>query len=135
MEPRKRPVRVAFISLGSVQLLVGPASSLRREQMKVRSSTRATSLGSELARKQLGRFSGFSRLKVPVWTIRSHRASYSDWVPSHQCTESGWQRSTISWIQAKALGFLTQAGGFREGDMRAPGKGNRGGSRPGKATV
>ena len=37
------------ISKGSSQLLVGPALSLEREQMKVRSSTRATSLGSERA--------------------------------------------------------------------------------------
>jgi hypothetical protein len=33
------------ISAGSIQLLVGPASSGRTEQMNVRSSTRATSLG------------------------------------------------------------------------------------------
>ena len=36
----------ARISAGSRQLLVGPASSCRAEQMKVRSSTRATSPGS-----------------------------------------------------------------------------------------
>ena len=35
----------ARISAGAVQLLVGPASSFLSEQMKVRSSTRATSLG------------------------------------------------------------------------------------------
>ena len=38
------------ISPGSRQLLVGPASSSRSEQMKVRSSTRATSEGLERAR-------------------------------------------------------------------------------------
>ena len=38
------------ISAGSRQLLVGPASSSRSEQMNVRSSTRATSPGSERAR-------------------------------------------------------------------------------------
>jgi hypothetical protein len=38
--------------------------------MKVRSSTRATSLGSERAfRKLFGRFSSFSRMKVPASTI------------------------------------------------------------------
>ena len=36
------------------------------EQMNVRSSTRATSLGSERARKLLGRFSWFSRMNVPA---------------------------------------------------------------------
>ena len=50
MQPSNRPVSVRFISSGSVQLLVGPASSTFREQMKVRSSTRATSPGSERAR-------------------------------------------------------------------------------------
>ena len=40
---------MAFISSGSIQLLVGPASFSSTEQMKVRSSTRATSVGSEAA--------------------------------------------------------------------------------------
>ena len=47
MEPLKRPSRVWRISAGSRQLLVGPASISFSEQMKVRSSTRATSPGSE----------------------------------------------------------------------------------------
>ena len=49
IEPRNSSVRVAFISVGSRQLLVGPASASFAEQMKVRSSTRATSPGSEAA--------------------------------------------------------------------------------------
>lgn len=57
MEPRKRPcspeapspVKMALISSGAFQWLVGPASSSFSEQMKVRSSTRATSVGSEAA--------------------------------------------------------------------------------------
>jgi hypothetical protein len=40
---------VARISSGATQLLVGPASASRSLQMKVRSSTRATSVGSEVA--------------------------------------------------------------------------------------
>ena len=47
MAPLKRPWRVWRISAGSHQLLVGPASISFSEQMKVRSSTRATSPGSE----------------------------------------------------------------------------------------
>ena len=47
IEPRYRPVMIAFISSGSIQLLVAPASAASTEQMKVRSSTRATSVGSE----------------------------------------------------------------------------------------
>ncbi len=50
IEPSKRPRSVARISAGSSQLFVGPASSSRSEQMNVRSSTRATSSGSERAR-------------------------------------------------------------------------------------
>ena len=58
VRPRMQPLNSALspvsssarISLGSIQLLVGPASSSRRLQMKVRSSTRATSLGSLSAR-------------------------------------------------------------------------------------
>ena len=38
---------IVFMSSGAIQLLVGPASFSSTEQMKVRSSTRATSLGSE----------------------------------------------------------------------------------------
>ena len=49
MAPSNRPFRSPRISVGSSQLLVGPASSGSSEQMKVRLSTRATSLGSEAA--------------------------------------------------------------------------------------
>ena len=50
---RRRTARrsVARISSGAIQLLVGPASSSCSEQMKVRSSTRATSDGSERAQR------------------------------------------------------------------------------------
>ena len=50
MDPAKRPRRIRIMSLGSIQLLVGPASSSLRAQMNVRSSTRATSLASLRAR-------------------------------------------------------------------------------------
>ena len=50
MQPRYRSVMVARISAGSIQLLVGPASISRCEQMNVRDSTRATSEGVERAR-------------------------------------------------------------------------------------
>jgi hypothetical protein len=49
MQPRYNSVIVAFISTGSTQLLVGPASPRVGEQMKVRSSTRATSESLEAA--------------------------------------------------------------------------------------
>ena len=46
---RKAPSASGASRYGSSQLLVGPAPSFESEQMKVRSSTRATSLGSERA--------------------------------------------------------------------------------------
>ena len=49
MQPSNSGWRVARISAGAIQLLVGPASSSFSEQMKVRSSTRATSVGSDAA--------------------------------------------------------------------------------------
>jgi hypothetical protein len=107
IEPRKSPVRVFFISRGSIQLLVGPESSLRRLQMNVRSSTRATSPGSERERKLLGRFFSFSRMKVPEATSCSHIALYSSSVPSHQWTLSGVQSFDISSTHAFRAAFLT----------------------------
>ena len=68
MQPLKAPRRVARISSGGAQLLVGPASSFVREQMKVRSSTRATSDGWDRTRKQFGRFSWLSGMNDPVAT-------------------------------------------------------------------
>jgi hypothetical protein len=49
MAPSKISAKVARISAGAIQLLVGPASASFSEQMNVRSSTRATSDGSEVA--------------------------------------------------------------------------------------
>jgi hypothetical protein len=56
------------MSSGSIQLLVGPASFASCEQMNVRSSTRATSDGSDAHQKEFGLVSGFSRRKVPAAT-------------------------------------------------------------------
>ena len=50
MQPSNSPSSVERISRGATQLLVGPASASSRLQMNVRSSTRATSEGSERAR-------------------------------------------------------------------------------------
>src|SRR5258705_395926 len=60
MDPPNRPVRVRLVSSGSRQWLVGPASSALREQMKVNSSTRATSAGSERTKMLFGRRFGSS---------------------------------------------------------------------------
>src|SRR3954467_2152004 len=84
MQPSNSGCSVARISAGSIQLLVGPASSFFCEQMKVRSSTRATSLGSDQARYEPGRLTGSSLRKVPASTSCWHRRSYSASLPSHQ---------------------------------------------------
>ena len=67
--PRKSSISFSRISAGSHQLLVGPASSSFSEQMKVRSSTRATSSGSDRARNESGRSSSFSFSNVPASII------------------------------------------------------------------
>src|SRR6059058_5050998 len=87
MHPRYSSVITAFISPGSIQLLVGPASASSTEQMKVRSSTRATSLGSEAHQKELGFFS--SRVNVPASTSLPVSRSHSSSLPSTQTTSSG----------------------------------------------
>jgi hypothetical protein len=66
IEPRYRSVMMPRISAGSIQLLVGPASISRSEQMKVRDSTRATSEGSDSARYEFGFFFSSSFLNVPA---------------------------------------------------------------------
>ena len=68
MEPRYSSLMSGRISAGSIQLLVGPASISRSEQMKVRDSTRATSDGSDSARYEFGCFSSLSFWKVPAST-------------------------------------------------------------------
>src|SRR6476469_5143511 len=67
MQPFMRPLRTDFIFLGSIQLLVGPASIFNLLQIKVRSSTLATSLGSLKHAKLFGRFLGSSFMNVPLF--------------------------------------------------------------------
>src|SRR4051812_7910158 len=105
MQPWKIFFNLPFISSGSVQLLVGPASSFVFEQIKVRSSIRATSLGCDRARKHPGRFSELSRIKVPFWTISSQRESYSDFEPSHQTIRAASQRAAISRTHPRSGSF------------------------------
>ena len=50
IQPSNKPFNFVRMTAGSSQLFVGPASSRLAEQIKVRSSTRATSDGSELAK-------------------------------------------------------------------------------------
>src|SRR5215471_1149301 len=84
IEPANSRSSVARMAAGSIQLLVGPASACFAEQIKVRSSTRATSAESDRQRYEFGRFFSLSLMKVPFLTISAHRRSYSACEPSHQ---------------------------------------------------
>ena len=66
------------------------------EQMNVRSSTRATSSGSDSARYEFGRLASDSRSNVPASTSVSASRSYSSADPSHQWTSSGCVSAAIS---------------------------------------
>mmetsp|Transcript_25304 Transcript_25304/g.63441 ORF Transcript_25304/g.63441 Transcript_25304/m.63441 type:complete len:271 (+) Transcript_25304:529-1341(+) len=108
MQPRNNSRSFCFISSGSAQLLVGPASSLVLEQMNVQLSTRATSLGSDRHRKLLGRFCWFRRMNVPAFTSWSHMMLYSSSEPDAQCSLAGLQsfcmRSTKSMMVRLCVG-------------------------------
>src|SRR3954449_195735 len=106
MEPRKRSVSVSRISAGSRQLLVGPASASFWEQMNVRSSTRATSPGSERAMYEFGRLASESFSKVPASTSCWQSWSYSSAEPSHQWIDSGCVRVAISSTHEISFAFL-----------------------------
>jgi len=103
MQPLNFSLSSARISAGSRQWLVGPASSSRSEQMNVRSSTRATSLGSERARYEFGRLKSFRRSNVPASTIRCAIRSYSSADPSHQWIESGSVSAATSSTQVRSF--------------------------------
>src|SRR3954452_7900114 len=106
IEPRNRSVSVSRISPGSRQLFVGPASTSFSEQINVRSSTRATSPGSERAMYELGRFASESLPKVPASTSCWQSWSYSSAEPSHQWIDSGCARAAISSTHEMSFAFL-----------------------------
>jgi hypothetical protein len=89
MQPAYSPRMTRFISSGAIQLLVGPASFSSREQMKVRSSTRATSVGLVRAWNEFGFLAGSSRVKVPDATRASVSSVHSSSEPVHQWMRSG----------------------------------------------
>src|SRR5688572_6690445 len=106
MQPLNSPCRRLRMMAGASQLLVAPAYSFFSLQIKVRSSTRATSRGSERARKLPGRSFSLSLIKVPAFTSCSHKRSYSSWLPSHQYTDEGWHNAAISLTQDKRAGLV-----------------------------
>ncbi len=68
VRPRIAPLSIVcsfkYISAGSDQLLVGPASSFVGVQMKVNCSTRATSFGLERCKYERGTFFSFSLIST-----------------------------------------------------------------------
>src|SRR6266536_2312732 len=107
IEPRYSSVMVSFISAGSIQLLVGPASAGSAEQMNVRCSTRATSSGSEAAQNEFGFF--FNRVKVPVSTSWSVNRVHSSSEPVTQTTSSGVVSSATSRTQERSRSCVVGA--------------------------
>ena len=82
MQPSYNFDIVSFICAGAIQLFVGPASLSFTEQIKVRSSTRATSVGSDAHQKEFGFF--FSGTSVPAFTKRSVISFHSASLPLHK---------------------------------------------------
>jgi hypothetical protein len=106
IDPAKSPARVRFISSGSAQLLVGPASSLRLEQMNVRSSTRATSAGSERTKMLFGLADSAIGMAVPACTISRFITWYSSDDPSHQWIRSGRHMAATSFTHPTSFSCL-----------------------------
>ena len=110
VRPRMLPANLSSstlrISPGSRQLFVGPASSSDCEQMNVRSSTRATSPGSDRARYEFGRLASESFSNVPASTSSAQRLSYSSAEPSHQWIAAGCVSSATSSTQASSFACL-----------------------------
>src|SRR5450631_1467374 len=99
---------IAFILSGAIQLFVGPQSFSSTEQMKVRSSTRATSEGSEAQWKELGLMSSLRRVKVPDETSPSVSIFHSCSEPVIQEMRSGVVRAATSATQAESLLWLVE---------------------------
>src|SRR5262245_61585429 len=73
--------------------------------MYVRSSTRATSAGSDRTYTLFGRFEGSSHIAVPECTIDRSISWYSSREPSHHATRSGRSIVVSSWIHATSFSF------------------------------
>src|SRR5215472_7896744 len=89
MAPSKSAPTLCFAASGSIQLLVGPASSLAREQIKVRCSVRATSFTELRWRLQFGYVFSFSVMESPARSISSVMRRYSVSEPSQYTMRSG----------------------------------------------
>ena len=107
---RRSPRRSGASPPGRSSCWSGPRPLRFSEQMNVRSSTRATSPGSEADQKLFGRSFGFSRVKVPFSTSRPVSRSHSPPEPSHQTTSSGLVSSAMPCTHLASSGRLVSAG-------------------------
>ena len=94
--PFSRPCSFEYVSAGSDQLFVGPASSFVGVQMKVNCSTRATSFGFERCKYERGTFLSFSLISTFCRSACSSRKLCSRSDPSHQKMFSGLVSSSTS---------------------------------------
>src|ERR1035437_6776592 len=99
---------IVFIWSGAIQLLVGPASFSSTEQMKVRSSTRATSEGSEAQWNELGLRSSLRRVNVPEATSPSVSVFHSWSEPVTHEMRSGVVSAATSATQAASRLWLVE---------------------------
>src|SRR6266853_6789647 len=88
--PFKRARSFVYVSPGSDQLLVGPASCFVGVQINVNCSTRATSFGFERCKYERGSFALFNLNKTFCFNDSEIRNSFSASEPSHQKIFSGW---------------------------------------------
>ena len=106
MHPLNRECIFSNIWVLSAQLFVGPAWSFLFVQIKVRSSTLATSEGLDRARNEFGLLEGLSLIKVPLDTNCSVNSSHSSCDPSHHTTESGSHSEVILLTHLESAGWL-----------------------------
>src|SRR5207248_10915787 len=98
--PFNRPRSFVYVSPGSDQLLVGPASSFVGVQTNVNCSTRATSFGFERYKYECGTFSWFSSIKIFCLSDSAFRNSFYRSEPSHEKIFSGCVIAAISLTQS-----------------------------------
>src|SRR5436309_15784325 len=99
--PFSSPCNFEYVSAGSDQLLVGPASSFVGVQMNVNCSTRATSFGFERCKYECGSFVSFNFNKTFCFNDSETRNSFSAFEPSHQKIFSGWLSNSTSCTQSR----------------------------------
>ena len=75
----------------------------------MRSSTRATSLGSEAHQNEFGFFASSSLTRVPAATSSVVSRVHSSSDPSHHTTRSGWVSSATSVTHAVSRAWLVGA--------------------------